>query len=364
MKAETSSQGVVSSPTATSSQGVDGPPTAGDLQAVAGPRVVIAPQVAEALRSGQPVVAMESTVYSSLGLPQPANLQAYAQATQAVESKGAVGVVTAVVEGEVKVGLTPEELSGVLGTSRSQDVVQPQGTATQLQSTAVPPQTAAAPSVRKVSLADLPIAVAQKWKLGATTVSASLAIAHQAGIKVFATGGIGGVHRENPDDVSADLLALSRYPVATVCSGAKAFLNLPATLERLETLGVAVVGYQTHQFPAFWSRESDLLVHHRVDTPSQAAEIVRQLGPAAVLFVVPPPADAALAWSEVATAAESALEEAKRQAVQGGAVTPFVLEQISQATGEKTLPANVALVANNAAVAAEIAVRLGDGQGP
>lgn len=309
-------------------------------------KISVAPQVAQALDGGRPVVAMESTVYSSLGLPQPANRQAYTWAVQNIENKDALGAVTAVLAGEVKVGLSRHELPQLLGSNNDSN---------EELDGLPPPADNGGPTLQKVSIGDLPIAIAQKWALGATTVSASLAIAHQAGIKVFATGGIGGVHRENPADVSADLWALSRYPVATVCSGVKAFLDVPATFERLETLGVAVVGYQTHQFPAFWSRESNIAVHHSVDTASEAAEIVKQLDTSAVLFVVPPPSDVALAWVEVKAAVESALEVVAAEGIQGGAVTPFILEQISQATGGKTLPANIALVANNASIAAEIA---------
>jgi len=317
-------------------------------------KISVAPTVAQALAEAKPVVAMESTVYSSLGLPLPANREAYLAAVQNVASQAAVGAVTAVLAGEVKVGLSRPELAQLLG--------QAGGSATTDTANGAGSQAgnldAASPTPQKVSIGDLPIAIAQKWALGATTVSASLAIAHQAGIKVFATGGIGGVHRENPADVSADLWALSRYPVATVCSGVKAFLDLPATFERLETLGVAVVGYQTHQFPAFWSRESNIAVHHRIDTAAEAAEIVRQLNASAVLFVVPPPAEVALAWVELEAAVESALAMVAAEGIQGGAVTPFILQQISQATGGQTLPANIALVANNASVAAEIAACL------
>ncbi len=314
------------------------------------------PEIADALKSGQPVVAMESTVYSSLGLPQPANLEAHTRAREAVAAAGATGAVTAVIGGEARVGLTEAEMTQVLESGGSESG-------------------ADGPSapVRKVSLSDLPVALAQRWELGVTTVSASLAVAHQAGIQVFATGGIGGVHRENPNDVSADLEALARFGLATVCSGAKAFLDLDATVERLETLGVAVVGYQTQQFPAFWSRESDIAVAHRVQTPDEAAEIVRHLGgsgsePGAagsepksgpgILFVVPPPEDVALAWADIKGAVAQALEQVKQQGIVGGAVTPFILERVSQATGGATLPANVSLVANNAAVAAQIAVSL------
>lgn len=324
------------------------------------------PEIADALKSGQPVVAMESTVYSSLGLPQPANHEAHTRAREAVAAAGATAAVTAVIGGEPRVGLTDAEMSQVLESAGD-------GSGSGSGSGG-----GSGGAARKVSLSDLPVALAQGWELGVTTVSASLAMAHQAGIQVFATGGIGGVHRENPNDVSADLEALARFGLATVCSGAKAFLDLEATVERLETLGVAVVGYQTQQFPAFWSRESDIAVAHSVQTPDEAAEIVRQLGGSGsgastsgsgaslgsrqpspgVLFVAPPPEDVALAWTDIKGAVAQALEQVKQQGIVGGAVTPFILEQVSQATGGATLPANVALVANNAAIAAQIAVSL------
>lgn len=323
-------------------------------------------EVAEALKTGKPVVALESTVFSPLGLPFPANKEAYSQSLEAVQEKGAVAAVTAVIDGLVKVGLSKSDAAHLFGESITQAETFRK----------VPTRLSAAPSAeskpvtevaifRKVSTADLPIAIAQAWPLGVTTVSASLSLAHQAGIQVFATGGIGGVHRENPNDVSADLAALARFPVATVCSGAKAFLDLPATLERLETLGVPVVGYGTSEFPAFWCQESGLEVQHSVHTPKEAAAIVHALGSEqggpGVLFVVPPPDEEALQWPVVEQAVEEALAAVQKQGIKGGEVTPFILERINQATNGGTLPANIALVANNAAVAADIAVALAKG---
>ena len=251
--------------------------------------------------------------------------------------RGALTAVTAVINGQIRIGLDEADENLLFAQESSK-------------------------SVRKVSIADLPIAIAQAWPLGVTTVSASLSLAHQAGIKVFATGGIGGVHRENADDVSADLAALARFPVATVCSGAKAFLDLPATVERLETLGVAVVGYGTSEFPAFWCQESGLELQHSVATPQEAAAIVRALGSEqgspGVLFAVPPPKEKALQWPLVQQAVEEALAAVQKQGIKGGEVTPFILERINQATNGGTLPANIALVANNAATAADIAAAL------
>ena len=323
-------------------------------------------EVAEALKTGKPVVALESTVFSPLGLPSPANKEAYDQSLEAVQEKGAVAAVTAVIEGLMKVGLSKYEEAHLFGGSVTKAATfhKVSTRPSTARSAERKPMTEAA-TFHKVTSADLPIAVTQSLPFGATTVSASLSLAHQAGIKVFATGGIGGVHRENPNDVSADLAALARFPVATVCSGAKAFLDLPATLERLETLGVPVVGYGTNKFPAFWCQESGLELQHSVATPQEAADIVRALGSdqgsPGVLFVVPPPKEKALQWPLVQQAVEEALAAVQKQGIKGGEVTPFILERINQATNGGTLPANIALVANNAATAADIAVALAKG---
>lgn len=327
--------------------------------------ITYSPEVAEALKTGKPVVALESTVFSPLGLPSPENKEAYNQSLEAVQEKGAVAAVTAVIDGLMKVGLSKSEEAHLFGGSVTEAAtfLKVSTRPSAARSAESKPVTEAA-TFHKVTSADLPIAVAQSLPFGATTVSASLSLAHQAGIKVFATGGVGGVHRENPNDVSADLAALARFPVATVCSGAKAFLDLPATLERLETLGVAVVGYGTDKFPAFWCQESGLELQHSVNTPQEAAAIVRALGSEqgspGVLFVVPPPEEHALQWPVVEQAVEEALAAVQKQGIKGGEVTPFILERINQATNGGTLPANIALVANNAATAANIAAAVVD----
>ena len=318
------------------------------------------PEVAEALKTGKPVVALESTVFSPLGLPSPANKKAYNQSLEALQERGAVAAVTAIIDGLIKVGLSKSDEAHLFGGSVTEAATfHKVSTRPSAARSAESKQVTKAATFHKVSTADLPIAVAQSLPFGATTVSASLSLAHQAGIKVFATGGIGGVHRENPNDVSADLAALARFPVATVCSGAKAFLDLPATLERLETLGVPVVGYGTKKFPAFWCQESGLKLQHSVNTPEEAAAIVRALGSdqgsPGVLFAVPPPQEKALQWPVVEQAVEEALAAVKKQGIKGGEVTPFILKRINQATNGGTLPANIALVANNAATAADIA---------
>ena len=298
------------------------------------PPLKVAAEVAEALTSGRAVTALESTVFSLGGLPKGRNDEALRRSLEAVESEGATPAVLAVLDGELRVGLSAEELERILETDC------------------------------KTAERDLPLAVAnaQKYPVGATTVSASLALAYAAGIKVFATGGIGGVHRNSAltGDVSADLEALARYPLATVCSGAKAFLDLPLTLERLESLGVPVVGYGCDELPAFWSRRSGCSLAHRVDGPAEAADVTANLMHTGVLFVVPAPVDAEVPWQEMSPAVEVALAEAERQGISAGAVTPYVLDRIAAATGGRSVDANVEVVVNNARCAASIAVALAD----
>jgi pseudouridylate synthase len=298
--------------------------------------VRIADAVATALADGRPVVALESTVFSRLGLPAPAGEQARQRAYDAVIARNAVPAVTVVLDGTARVGVEDDELAAVLAAGR------------------------------KVGERDLPVAVAQRWPAAATTVSASLALAAGAGIRVFATGGIGGVHRDfaGTGDESADLLALTRHPVVTVCAGAKSFLDLPRTLERLETLGVPVVGLDTDrgEFPAFWSRRSGLPVPHEATTPEEAADVVRAaraLGwRGGVLVVTPVPANDEVPAEELAPIIEAALADAAATGITGGAVTPFVIERIASAAGGRTIRANLSLVEHNAAVAAAIAAAL------
>jgi pseudouridylate synthase len=291
--------------------------------------------VRAALDDGRPVVALESTVIAH-GLPYPANLEVARQMEAAVRENGATPATVAILHGELHAGLTDAELEFV----------------------------ATAQGIRKVSRRDLPVVVAQQGD-GATTVAATAMIAAWAGIKVFCTGGIGGVHRDAPFDVSNDLPTLASVPVAVVCSGAKAILDLPATVEWLETAGVPVVGYGTDELPAFYSRQSGLRVDVRVDKPQEAAAIIRatwQLGlPGGVLIVVPVPEADELSRESVEPQIAAALAEAKAQRIGGNAVTPFLLKWLAEKTGDASLKANVALLKNNAAVAAQIAAAL---QGP
>ena len=301
-----------------------------DLSDMTSPTPKVSAEVAAALNSGRAVTALESTVFSLGGLPEERNAEALRRSVEAVEAQGATPAVLAVLDGELRVGLSADELGRILETDR------------------------------KTAERDLPLAIAERWPVGATTVSASLAISHAAGIKVFATGGIGGVHRNSAQtgDVSTDLQALARYPLATVCSGAKAFLDLPLTLERLESLGVPVVGYCCDELPAFWSRRSGHPLAHRVDGPEEAAAVTLSLMHTGALFVVPAPVDAEVPWEEMSPAVETALAEAERQGVSAGAVTPYVLERIATATRGRSVDANVEVVVNNARSAAAIAVAL------
>jgi pseudouridine-5'-phosphate glycosidase len=281
-----------------------------------------------------PRVALETTIFSHLGLPSPANREALERCVGAVESAGAEAAVTCVLDGVPRVGIARDEWPRVLGPAR------------------------------KVSERDLEVAIAQRWDFGATTVSSSLLLAARAGIRVFATGGIGGVHRglERHGDVSSDLTALAAHPVVTVCAGAKSFLDLPRTLEWLETLGVAVVGLECDEFPAFTVRSSGLPIPVRADSVEQVAQIVRahvSLGRrGGILVCVPIPEADALPRRETEAVIEAALADADAHGIVGGAVTPHVLTAIAQATQGASVRANVALAAHNAAVAGRLAVLL------
>ncbi len=281
---------------------------------------------------GYPRVALESTVISH-GLPYPDNLRLARRLEQTVRTHGAEPATVAVLGGQLRAGLTDLELQHL----------------------------ATAPNVRKVSRRDLPIVVARGLD-GATTVASTMFLAHHFGIPVFSTGGIGGVHRGWPFDVSADLPELAQTPVIVVCSGAKAILDLPLTLEWLETHGVPVVGYQTDEFPAFYSRSSGLPVDVCVEAPAEVAALYtaqRRLGlPAGLLVCVPVPAEAELPRDVVEPAIQQALAEADHAAVLGKALTPFLLARISELTGKASLRTNLALLENNARVAAQIALAL------
>jgi pseudouridine-5'-phosphate glycosidase len=292
----------------------------------------VRPDVAEAQQAGRPIVALESTLITH-GLPRPDNL-ATAQAIEAaVRQAGAVPATIAILRGQITVGLDSTQLEYL----------------------------AAAQNVRKCSRRDLGIAVAQQLD-GATTVAGTMIVAAMAGIGVFATGGIGGVHRGHPFDVSADLEELSRTPVTVVCAGAKSLLDLPLTLEQLETRGVPVIGYGTDELPAFYSRSSSLPVDVRADTPEQVAAIVRArralgLGGGELVAVPVPPEDE-LPRAEAEAAIIQATQLADESGVSGAAVTPFVLAKIAELTQGRSKRANIALLLNNARIAARIAQAL------
>jgi pseudouridine-5'-phosphate glycosidase len=294
-------------------------------------------EVAEALAMGRPVVALESTILSNLGLPSPYNRECLDRCDAAVRGAGAVPAITAVLDGCATVGLTEPEIDRVLlGTN-------------------------------KVSARDVAVAVGLGWDIGVTTVAASVMLAARAGIEVFATGGIGGVHRgaELTGDVSADLGALARYPVVTVTAGAKAFLDLARTVEWFDTLGVPLLGYGTDEFPAFYSRTSGVAVPHRVETSTEVASIVgamRRAGERGGVVVANPiPESAEIPSLEIDPVIATALADAAAVGVTGPGVTPFVLEAISVATAGRSIPANLALAEHNAGVAADIAVALAEG---
>jgi pseudouridine-5'-phosphate glycosidase len=291
--------------------------------------IVVADPVAAALAAGQPVVALESTIFSNLGLPAPANAEALRRCQDVVRAGGAVPAVTAILDGRPHVGLDTSQEARVLAGHR------------------------------KVAERDIAVATAQGWDVGVTTVSASVSLAHAVGIAVFATGGIGGVHRgyEISGDVSADLDALASHPVITVCAGAKAFLDLPRTLEFLEATGVPVLGWQHDWFPAFYTRSSGLPVPHRVEDAATTAKVLyyRARPDTGVLVTVPIPVADELSEVSLSAALDEALAQAAEQQITGPGVTPFVLARIEELTAGQSIPANLALAEHNAAVAAEIA---------
>jgi pseudouridylate synthase len=289
-------------------------------------------EVDRAREGRRPLVVLESSVLAQ-GLPFPENLASARACEAAVRGAGAVPAVVAVLEGRVRCGLSAAEVEAL---ARGQQ------------------------RARKVGARDLAPAVAERAN-GGTTVSATCAVAGALGLPVFATGGIGGVHRGGMGDVSEDLQALSRFSGMVVCAGAKSVLDLPRTLEALESLGVLAVGYQTLEFPAFYLAHSGLRLSHRVEDAASAAQLLRihrdRLGqPAALLLCVPPPAGVGLTAKELEAALEAAEATALREQISGQALTPYLLRALGEATGGRTLLANLALLEQNARLAAEVAV--------
>jgi pseudouridine-5'-phosphate glycosidase len=289
-------------------------------------------EVAAALERRLPVVALESTVIAH-GLPYPQNIETALKLEQIVRDAGCTPATIAVFEGKFCVGLAHEQIER-LATENS---------------------------IRKISRRDLAVAVAQELNC-ATTVATTAFVANRAGIKVFATGGIGGVHRGFSADVSADLVELARTPIVVVCSGAKIVLDLPATREWLETYGITVLGWQCDEMPAFYSRSSGLPVDERVDSAEAVARIAHardelELG-SAILVTVPVPREFELDRAELENILDESLETAEKNSIRGKEITPFLLSEMSRRSDGRTLASNIALLENNARVAAEIALKL------
>ncbi|NLB21780.1 MAG: pseudouridine-5'-phosphate glycosidase [Clostridium sp.] len=294
----------------------------------------LSPEVEKALKEGRPVVALESTIISH-GMPYPANVETARKVEQLVRDRGAVPATIAILDGKLKAGLSDEEIE-FLG--QATDVI-------------------------KASRRDIPYIVSQ-GKNGGTTVGATMVVAALAGIKVFATGGIGGVHRgaEHTMDISADLEELGRTDVVVVCAGAKAILDLGLTLEYLETKGVPVLGFKTNRLPAFWTNTSEFPVDYRVETAKEVAEIADtkwnlDLG-GGVLVANPIPAEHSMDADFINNAIQDALKEAEAEGIHGKETTPFLLSKIKDITEGKSLESNIELVYNNARVASDIAVEL------
>ncbi len=293
------------------------------------PNITLSPEVSRALDLGAPVVALESTVITH-GLPRPQNLELARDMEKHVRDSGATPATVALLDGKIRIGLSDLELIRLSDSD----------------------------STLKVSHRDFATAIVKKMN-GGTTVAGTMFAAQMAGIKVFATGGIGGVHKESSFDISTDLHALAEIPMIVVCAGAKAILDLPATLEYLETMGVPVVGYQTDEFPAFYSRESGLNVSVRLDSPKEIADFAQahwKLGMrSAVLVTNSVPETEAIPKSEMEPIISKASAEAIGKGIHGQALTPFLLSRISELTEGKSLRTNLALLLNNARLAARIA---------
>jgi pseudouridine-5'-phosphate glycosidase len=294
----------------------------------------ISTDIASALATNKPVVALESTVIAH-GLPRPTNLELAQRLETDLRTAGVSPATIGIIGGELTVGLNDEQIRLIAEDS----------------------------SVKKISTRDIPIAIARGWN-GATTVASTSWIAHRAGIRVFATGGIGGVHRGTLPDISADLPELARTPIIVVCSGAKIVLDLPATREWLETHGVTVVGFQCDEMPAFYSRHSGLPVDVRASSANEVVEIFNaqralQMD-TALLVTVPVPNEFEIDEEELSRVLTDALEKAEREGITGRDVTPFLLAQMAQFSEGATLRANISLLENNARVAAEIAKAVSD----
>lgn len=294
----------------------------------------ISSEVASALKENKPVVALESTIISH-GMPYPVNVETALKVEEIVRGNGAIPATIGIMEGKLKVGLTVEEIEHF---AKNDDIV-------------------------KVSRRDIPFIIAKKLN-GATTVAATMIIASLAGIKVFVTGGIGGVHRgaQQSFDISADLMELAKTDVAVVCAGAKSILDIGLTLEYLETQGVPIVGYKTEEFPSFYTRKSGFKVDYRVDTIEELANAVKikwDLGLKGGLVIGNPiPEEYEMDYDVINRSIEDALYEAKKAGIKGKETTPFLLSKVKKLTEGKSLESNIRLVYNNAKVGAKLAVQL------
>ena len=289
-------------------------------------------EVRQALDNQQPIVGLETAVVTH-GLPYPTNIELAQAMENLIREEGAVPATVGVLGGKAQVGMNPADIQLL---AQDQDVI-------------------------KVSRRDFSRAALKKLN-GGTTVAGTITALHRAGIEVFATGGIGGVHRNAPNDISADLYTMAQTPVIVVCAGAKSILDLPATLEALETLSVPVVGYQTSTFPAFYARSSGLPVTAQVEDPEDAAVLARahwEMGVnSAVLLAVPAPLEDALPDKAMQEAVDQALQDAGEHNIHGQEVTPFLLNRVSELTGKSSMKANLGLLLNNARIAARVAVEL------
>ena len=291
--------------------------------------------IKEAMENGIPVVALESTIISH-GMPYPQNVETALKVEEIIRSEGAMPATIGIINGECIVGMTPEEIE----------------------------QFGKRKGIAKVSRRDLPVIIAKKeW--GATTVATTMIIADHAGVKVFVTGGIGGVHREAQQtfDISADLDEFAKTNVCVVCAGAKAILDLPLTLEYLETKGVPVLGYQTKELPAFYTRESGLDLDYQVDSPEEIAAIMKAKWDmkldGGLVIANPIPEESSMNKDSINQAIEEALKEAKKQGIKGKDTTPFLLAKVKEITGGESLDSNIQLVFNNAKLGAKIAKEYG-----
>lgn len=294
----------------------------------------INPEVLKAINEGKPVVALESTIISH-GMPYPLNVETAVKVENIIRENGAIPATIAILNGMLKVGLTGDEIE-YLGKTKN---------------------------VVKTSRRDLPFIVANKLD-GATTVASTMIIAALAGIKVFATGGIGGVHRgaQETFDISADLEELAQTNVAVVCAGAKSILDIGLTLEYLETHGVPVIGYQTHELPAFYTRKSGFSVDYKVDSPAEIASAIKvkwDLGlNGGVVIANPIPEEYAMDYDTITNAINDAIQEAEEKGIKGKESTPFLLAKVKDITAGKSLDSNIQLVYNNALLGAKVAVEL------